>query len=115
MIKRLFLICLLLPATLWAEERPQLWGYGVKPCRDYRVVFNGTGLGQEAAILEYMRYQDWLGGFVSGLSLTAGKDVLRGVDIEGAMRRIQILCDAEPDADFFNATLALIRQLDELE
>ncbi len=115
MSKRLFLILLLLPTTLWAEEKPQLWGYGVKSCWDYRVVFNGAELGQEASILEYMHYQDWLAGFVSGLSLATGKDVLRGVDIDGAMRRLQVHCDEKPDDDFFTATRSLVRLLSELE
>jgi hypothetical protein len=48
------------------------------------------------------------------LSLATGDDVLRGVDTDGALRRIRIYCDEQPDDDFFTAGMDLIRQLSPL-
>jgi len=55
-----------------------------------------------------------LTGLVTGLSLATGSDVLRGVDVKGAMRRIQVYCDEHPTEDFFIASMDLVRTLSSL-
>lgn len=94
--------------------QPQVIGYGVKECEEYVTVFEGWEQGDESAIMEYLRYRGWLAGLVTGLSLATGSDVLKGVEVKGAMRRIQVYCDDHPDRDFFNASMELIRILDGL-
>lgn len=106
----LFTACL----NVMAEDRPQVLGYGVKGCRDYMLAFREWEKGSEEYILEYLRYRGWLAGLVTGLSLATGLDVLKGVEPDGAMRRIQVYCDDEPNDDFFNASMRLIRALSSL-
>ncbi|HEC16663.1 MAG TPA: hypothetical protein ENI99_08875 [Sedimenticola sp.] len=113
--KYLLLACLLLPLAPANAEKPQLLGYGVKPCEAYLTAYEGWDLGQEEHIEQYLRFRDWLAGFVSGLNLAMGEDMLRGVEIEGAMRRIQIHCDERPTVDFFTAAMSLIQILNKLE
>jgi hypothetical protein len=96
---------LILP-TLATGEQP-LWGYGVRSCPDYLEAATG-----DAA--ELQRYEDWLTGFVSGLNLATGDDVLRGSGIESAMRRTRKYCEGHPDDDFFNATMEFVRMLSSL-
>jgi hypothetical protein len=111
-MKRLFLLPLLLAAlSVSAQEPPEVWGFGVKACRDYLVTFENWQEGRETAIADYLRYRGWLAGLVTGLSLATGQDVLKGVEMDGAMRRIQVNCDERPDDDFFNASMRLIRRL----
>ena len=93
-----------------AAEKPQLWGYGVKGCREYLPAWENRAQGSE-----YQRFQDWLTGLVTGLSLATGKDVLQGVEIPVAMRRIQLHCEDHRDDDFFNASMSLIRLLSMLD
>ena len=97
-----------------AQERPQVWDYGVKECRSFLVAFDGWESGDQAGIEEYLRYRGWLSGLVTGLSLATGSDVLQGTEPDGALRRIRIHCDEQPDDDFFTAAMALIRQLSRL-
>ncbi len=105
------LALLLVSPPLVAEQRPQVLGYGVKGCRDYVAVFDRWESGDAQATAEYLRYRGWLSGFVTGLSLATASDVLKGVEVKGAMRRIQVYCDEHPDDDFFVATMDLIRIL----
>lgn len=109
------LILLLSPLAPVHAEKPQLLGYGVKLCEDYLKVYEGWDMGQEEQIEQYLHYRDWLNGFVSGLSLATNEDVLRGVAVQGAMRRIQLHCDEHPTTDFFTATMSLIRVLSDLK
>ena len=115
MARWLLLILMLMPFSSQGAETPQLLGYGVKSCDDYLNAYRGWEEGVDEQIAEYLHYRDWLAGFVSGLSLAAGKDVLRGVSLPGAMRRIQQQCDEYRDNDFFNSTLIFIRMLKNLE
>ncbi len=92
-----------------AGDKPLLWGQGMQSCEIYARAWEERELGTEAAITGYQRFQDWFTGFVSGLSLATGMDVLHGVDIRGAMRRISIHCEDNPGDDFFNASMDLIR------
>lgn len=116
MLKRGYLlIILLLSFPLGAQEQPQVLGYGVKGCDYYNRSYHGWQEGQGDHIVEYIRYRDWLTGLVTGLSLATGTDVLKGVDVKGAMRRIQLYCDEHPTDDFFTASMDLIRLLSNLK
>lgn len=107
----ILLLLLLAAAPVGAQEPPRVWDFGVKSCRDYLSTFERQIAGEQTAIADYVRYRSWLSGLVTGLSLATGMDVLKGVEPEGAMRRIQVNCDERPEDDFFNASMALIRQL----
>lgn len=98
-------------APVVGDKLPPLWGYGVKTCSDFLTAAQGWDAGREPESVEYRRYQDWLTGFVSGLNLATGKDVLRGADIDGAMGRIRAHCGGNPKDDFFTATMDLVRML----
>lgn len=90
-----------------AEKMPPLWGYGVKTCDQFL-----QAVGEDADKTdEYRRYEDWLTGFISGLNLATGKDVLKGADVDSAMRRIQAHCGGNRKDDFFTATMDLVRML----
>ena len=104
----LMLVLFSLPAF---AEKPQLLGYGVHSCTDFRRAYYGRQKGEEKHIAEYLRYRDWLTGFLSGLSLAVGEDVLRGVDVEGVMRRNNLYCEEHTESDFFNATMKLLETL----
>ncbi|KAA6187338.1 hypothetical protein F2Q65_02105 [Thiohalocapsa marina] len=104
---------LLLPlAANAAGDGPQLWGYGVQGCERFlQAAAAQEAAAGDAAGMEFQRYQDWLTGFISGLSLATGEDVLRGSSIASAMRRNQAYCRDYPNADFFNATMDFVRLL----
>ena len=106
---------LLSACTAVAAEKPVLWGQGTLSCSVYAKVWEERDLGTEEGFAEYQRFQDWLTGFVSGLSLATGMDVLRGVSITDAMRRTSIHCEDNPKDDFFNASMDLIRVLSALK
>lgn len=115
-LKAWFLLMgLLITTPLQAAEMPPLWGYGVRSCDHYALAWNGREKGIEGKIAEYRRYQDWLAGFVSGVNLATGQDVLVGVTIESALRRIHLYCDEHRKADFFTATMDLVRLLSQLK
>jgi hypothetical protein len=97
--------------SVGGEERPMILGYGVKSCDDYLAAYQGWEQGDEMAISEYLFYREWLAGMATGLSLATGTDVLKGVEIKGVMRRIQIICDLGEEKDFFNATMKLIKTM----
>lgn len=101
----------LLGCSAVAEPLPPLWGYGVKSCDHYVRAWQGKQEGREEDIAEFRRYQDWLTGYVSGLNLATGQDVLAGVAIDGAMRRIHLYCDDHRKDDFFGATMDLVKLL----
>lgn len=112
---RSLLTCVALSLALGAfpviAGAPQVLGYGVKDCREYLIVFDGWERGDEQSIAEYLRFRGWVAGLVTGLSLATGMDVLKGVEVRSAMRRIQVYCDEHPDQDMFNGTMDLIRIL----
>jgi len=111
MLLALLQLCL---APVFAAP-PQVLGYGVKPCEAYLEAYEGWDAGLEEQIEQYLHYRGWLTGFVSGLNLAMGKDVLQGVEVSGAMRRIQLYCDEKPTDDFFTASMSLIKLLSKLE
>jgi hypothetical protein len=99
------------PAGAAEDKLPPVWGYGVKTCDAFLTAADGREQGEELQRWEYGRYEDWLTGFVTGLNLATGQDVLLGADIDGAMRRIQAHCRGERQQDFFTAAMDLIRML----
>ena len=116
---RLRWLCLLLvslgtPAAIAAAPQEVL-GYGVRGCPEYVAAFAGWEAEEPAQMIEYQRYREWLSGLVTGLSLATGSNVLHGVEVEGAMRRVQIHCEDRPEQDMFVATMALIRELSALD
>ena len=94
-----------------AAPAPTLWGYGVKSCSDFLTTAPGAGASAALAADEYLRYREWLAGLVTGINLTTASDVLRGAELDAAMGRIRIHCQAHPQDDFFNAAMVLIRSL----
>lgn len=94
----------------WAGG-PELLGYGVRPCEDYLKVYRGWEKGEPEAVAEYYRYQDWLSGLISGLNFATGDDQLRGVGLEGVLRRNRIHCQEQMNDDFFTATMTLLKGL----
>ncbi|MFP4077194.1 MAG: hypothetical protein ACLFQ1_08915 [Halochromatium sp.] len=91
--------------------KPALWGYGVRGCAEYAQASTAADAGDPAA---YRRYQDWAGGFVSGLNLALDEDVLSGAGIDTLMRRTLDHCNANPEDDFFTATMDVVRRLSSL-
>lgn len=104
------LIALLSSATAQAqtESARTLWGYGVRSCADYVAACEQDDAGDAA---EFQRYEDWLTGFISGLNLATGEDMLGGSGIGSAMRRTRAFCERKPDHDFFNASMDFVRTL----
>ncbi len=109
------LICSLIWGLTWgllALPTPQaaeqtLWGYGVRPCEAYLAALSAAQSGHAG---ELTRYEDWLTGFVSALSLALGEDVLRDAELTAAMRGVRAACEDDRDQDFFNATMDFIRR-----
>lgn len=110
-IALIVLCATLLPQAAAAAEPRPLWGYGVRGCADYLLACKAEEAGDAA---EYQRYEDWLTGFISGLNLATGGDVLQGSGIESAMRRTRARCAGHRDEDFFNATMDFVRALTSL-
>jgi hypothetical protein len=109
------LILLALSVSASAQGRPMLWGMGVHPCTDYLQAYAKRDDPEDPAAVEYLGFRDWLAGFVSGLSLATGEDVIGGLELEAVMGRIAVQCEERPDADFFNATTDVIRILSVLK
>ena len=103
-------LLLLLPAAALAER--SVWGYGVRSCADFLRARTDQGANSAA---ELQRYEDWLTGFVTGLNLATGEDVLRGSGIQAAMDRTAAYCKGKPDADFFNASMDFVRTLSSMK
>ena len=116
MVRMVVLGLLLVTASGSAVAEPrEVLGYGVRMCPAYVAAFAGWEANDAAGIIEYQRYREWLAGLVTGLSLATGDDVLRGVEVKGAMRRIQILCEEDPQQDLFTTTMGVVRTLSSLE
>lgn len=106
---------LLAPCGFAAEPAPALWGYGVQTCERFLKAAEGYEQGDEAAVVEYRRYEEWLAGFVSGMNLATGRDILRGAEIGAVMGRIAADCRGRPARDFFNATMDFVRLMMQLD
>jgi hypothetical protein len=107
------LILLLGAAAVQADvsESPKVWSYGTKSCKAYVIACNGSDIGQQDQIVEYLRYQEWFSGLATGLTLATGMDALNGAEVGGALRRMRDTCERHPDKDFFNAAMTVITQL----
>lgn len=97
-----------------ALDQPILLGFGVKSCQDFMTTVDEWESGVDQGIADYRRYEDWLGGFISGLNLATGQDVLRGAGVAGALRRIQVHCEHKRKDDFFTAAMDLVKTLSQL-
>ena len=93
------LVAVASPGPALSAGQP-LWGYGVRTCAEFL----------RADDAELRRYEDWLTGFLSGLNLATGEDVLRGADLDAALAANGDFCATRPTSDFFNATMALVRE-----
>ena len=100
--------------ALAGDKLPPVWGYGVKSCSDFLTTAQGRDDGDSLQAIEYVRYQDWLTGFVTGLNLATGEDVLVGADMVSALRRIRAYCGGHEKDDVFTATMDLVRMLGRL-
>lgn len=105
---------LALGVVIAAEDKPALLGFGVKSCQDFMTTVDEREAGIDRGISDYRRYEDWMGGFVSGLNLATGQDVLRGAGVAGALRRIQVHCENKRRDDFFTAAMDLVKTLSQL-
>ena len=102
-------------ASAKAAKLPPIWGYGVKSCTTFLAAADGREAGVALQDLEFQRYEDWLTGFITGLNLSMGKDVLVGADINGALKRIHAYCQGHGKEDVFTATMDLVRMLGRLK
>ncbi len=108
------LIACHLPWT-WAGDSPaRVRGAGVQECAEYRWAWQGRSGSEPQAVAEYRSYRAWLAGFVSGLDVATGMDVLAGVPLDQALDRIAAWCQTHPREDFITATRDLIRMLSRL-
>ena len=103
-------------ALAWSQGVPAadaggLIGVGVKACDGLSVAEVSARRGEDLGILELRRYEDWAAGFVSGLNLAAGRDLLRNVPFAGFMRRVGQHCGDHPRDDVFTAVNEVLRQL----
>ncbi len=110
MLRAIFLILIVCSAAVQAESlTPKIWGYGTKSCTAYAKAYKDKETGDQTKVWEYFRYRDWLTGFVSGLTMATGVDVMQSVDPQNAMRRINLICEDDLGKDFFTATMEFIR------
>ena len=94
-----------------AADAGGLIGVGVKSCDDLSVAEVSAKRGDDLGVLAVRRYEDWAAGFVSGLNLAAGRDLLRNVPFSGFMRRVAQHCADHPRDDVFTAVNAVLKQL----
>ena len=104
-------VALVWPQGVRAAETGGLIGMGVKSCDDLSLAEVSASRGDDLGILALRRYEDWAAGFVSGLNLAAGRDLLTNVPFNGFMRRVAQHCADHPGDDVFTAVNALLRQL----
>jgi len=112
-------VALAVLAAVWLAGAPAaraadaggLLGVGVESCDDFNLRHHSADRGEDLGILALRRYEDWAAGFASGLSLAAGRDLLRGVPFDGFMRRVALHCADNPRDDVFTAVNAVLRML----
>lgn len=105
-----FLLIVAVPAAAGGDAGG-LVGVGVKRCEALTTAARGADRGEDEGILDLRRYGDWLAGFVSGINLATGEDVLRNLQLDGAMRRVAIHCGDHPDDDVLTAVRTVLRAL----
>ena len=104
----------LLAVTGSAAGGPAVYGYGGRDCDTFLESQRQADAGEPDAALDDFGYRQWLAGLVTGLSLAAGEDVLRGVDVEGLARRVRLNCEEDRTLDVLGAALAHIKELSRL-
>ena len=113
LVRRL-IAALFITSVAPAAAEPVIHGYGARGCPEYLDAYKGWEAGNEQSVLEYLGYEQWLAGLVSGLSLATGEDALRGVTVDGLMRRIKLRCEDDLDLDVLDAAMAHIKELSPL-
>jgi hypothetical protein len=111
LVLALFLSLVSLQSSADVSQSPKVWSYGAKSCNAYVIACKGWDIGQQEQIVEYLRFQEWFAGLVTGLTLATGMDALNGAEVSGAMRRLRDTCERHPDRDFFNASMTFLTQL----
>lgn len=96
----------------YAADGLELQGFGVRSCDYLSLSELRWDEGQEEGAVAYMRLQEWLSGFISGLTLATGEDVTKGAGTEGMLREVVEFCRQQEnrDQDVFGAVMTLIRQ-----
>lgn len=89
-----------------------LIGEGVRRCETLNAALRGASKGEDRAVLQLRRFEDWTAGFVSGVNLATGEDFSRGVDIAGIVRRIGVHCEDHPTDDVFTALRMVLKALE---
>ena len=112
-LSRQFALCFL-AAAAGAGAEPLLHGYGGRGCADYLDSYRAWDAGEERGALDYFGYQQWLAGMVTALSLSTGRDVLHGADVEGMMRLVRRRCEDDRGLDVFGAAMGYLNELAEL-
>jgi hypothetical protein len=102
-------LALAMPAV--GADSGGLVGVGVKRCEGLTAAAGGADRGEVEGVLELRRYSDWVAGFVTGLNLATGEDLLRQLSLDGAMRRIALHCADHPDEEVFTAVRTVLRAL----
>jgi len=105
------IIAFALAAPAAGADSGGLVGVGVKRCEGLTAAAGGADRGEEEGVLDLRRYSDWVAGFVSGLNLATGEDLLRQLSLDGAMRRIALHCADRPDEEVFAAVRTVLRAL----
>ena len=105
------LVLLPLAASAAAPDAGGLVGFGVKRCEAFTAAARSADRGEDTGILELRRYADWIAGFVSGVNLATGDDLLRNLQLDGAVRRITLHCADHPGEDVFTAVRTVLRSL----
>lgn len=105
------LIALAIAAHPAGADTGGLVGSGVKRCDGLTAAARGADRGEDEGVLELRRYSDWIAGFVSGLNLATGEDLLRHLSLDGAVRRIALHCADHPEEDVFSAVRTVLRAL----
>ena len=109
-MRAILLILLLFSTSVQAESiTPKVWGYGTKSCSSFVAAYKAKETGDQDKVWEYFRYRDWLTGYISGLTMATGIDVMQGVDPKSAMRRINLICEEDLGKDFFGATMEFLK------
>ncbi len=109
-MRAILLILAVLSTSVQAESiTPKIWGYGIKSCSSYIEAYKAKESGKQEQVWEYFRYRDWMTGFISGLTMATGIDVMQGVEPKNAMRRIKLMCEEDLGKDFFTTTMEFVR------
>ena len=108
---RLFYLPLFLLLSSADVSSAVMQGYGVKSCHEFLANQALVEKNDVNAIVDDLRYRSWLSGFVSGINLATDDDVLRGVTIDSAMRRIAIVCDEKARYSFRESSMDFLEQL----